>query len=340
MNLCVTSSVWGVAGHTEEASTTGIFLTRLIKYHWHSYLIGDRIGRGSAAVSTFVFESDSMNATLCLHHPEYSIITVLTSTIQTISRAWKISFNAFNDYASKSAGPLHLEKTKVRQDYTHQHQFITMVWWETVIFVANGIRSTLVQHQRSFPWRRFGRQFHIPTLVATTSWIYSSHWFALLQDLVLDLVREHLRSLCWSGVALLKSSQWNEVILDDLRTIQRKYCNGCGRQKYSNKKRLWLFSNHIPLHGPIALLDELQKLWNQADAICSTIYGSAREVHHEAMWKLKIWKQIVKRSAIITAGEMFLLFLTMKMRSMGGRRWLNLWILIWALLSSLTHSVQ
>ena len=58
VNLCVTSSAWGVARASRENLNNRDALHVLSNITDTSYLIGDWTGRGSAAAKYFVFESD------------------------------------------------------------------------------------------------------------------------------------------------------------------------------------------------------------------------------------------------------------------------------------------
>ena len=77
----------GVAGAHGKTSTTGMLSHVLSNITDTSYLIGDGTGRGSAAAKYFVFESDEYERTYAFTILNTVSSPILTSTIQTISRA-------------------------------------------------------------------------------------------------------------------------------------------------------------------------------------------------------------------------------------------------------------
>ena len=147
----------GVAGAHGKTSTTGMLSHVLSNITDTSYLIGDGTGRGSAAAKYFVFESDEYER----HFMPYILNTasspILTSTIQTISRAWKMSLMPLTIMPNKSAkASSSTEKTKNCVGLPHQHQFITMVLirrrtilWQATCFAQRQVQpSTFISVEK------------------------------------------------------------------------------------------------------------------------------------------------------------------------------------------------
>ena len=156
----------GVAGAHGKTSTTGMLSHVLSNITDTSYLIGDGTGRGSAAAKYFVFESDEYERHFMPYHLNSASSPILTLTIQTISRAWKMSLMPLTIMPNKSAkASSSTEKTKNCVGLPHQHQFITMVLIRrrTIFVASNLLRSTTGStFNVHFRGEDLG-QFHIPT---------------------------------------------------------------------------------------------------------------------------------------------------------------------------------
>ena len=102
----------GLPEHTENPQQQGCFLV-LSNITDTSYLIGDGTGRALQQPNTLSLNQMSMNATLCLTILNTASSPILTSTIQTISRAWKMSLMPLTIMPNKSArASSSTEKTK------------------------------------------------------------------------------------------------------------------------------------------------------------------------------------------------------------------------------------
>ena len=103
----------GVAGAHGKTSTTGMLSHVLSNITDTSYLIGDGQVVVSAAANHFVFESDEYERHFMPTILNTASLPILTSTIQTISRAWKMSLMPLTIMLNKSAkDSSSMEKTK------------------------------------------------------------------------------------------------------------------------------------------------------------------------------------------------------------------------------------
>ena len=107
--------------------------------------------------NTLYLNQMSMNATLCLTILNTASSPILTSTIQTISRAWKMSLMPLTIMLNKSAkDSSSMEKTKNCVGLPHQRQFITMVLirrrtilWQATCFVQRLVQpSTFISVEK------------------------------------------------------------------------------------------------------------------------------------------------------------------------------------------------
>ena len=115
-------------------------------------------------------------------------------------------FNAFNDYAKQISKGLFIygEDKELRRITSSAPIYYYGFDKETNDFVASNLASLNDRFnlQRSFPWRRFGAIPYPNIWSSQHHECYSSHWFALHAGFDLDLVREHLKTLCWSETSL------------------------------------------------------------------------------------------------------------------------------------------
>ena len=162
----------GVAGAHGKTSTTGMLSHVLSNITDTSYLIGDGTGRGSAAAKYFVFESDEYERHFMPYHPEYSIITNIDFDHPDYFTSLEDVFNAFNDYAKQISKGLFIygEDKELRRISSSAPIYYYGFDKETNDFVAsNLLRSTTGStFNVHFRGEDLG-QFHIPTLVVTTS---------------------------------------------------------------------------------------------------------------------------------------------------------------------------
>ena len=188
VNLCVTSSAWGLPEHTEKPQQQGCFLTSyqisLTPVIW--------LATGQVVAlqqpNTLSLNQMSMNATLCLTILNTASSPILTSTIQTISRAWKMSLMLLTIMPNKSVrASSSTEKTKNCVGLPHQHQFITMVLirrrtilWQATCFAQRQVQpSTFISVEKI--WGNSISQH----LVVTTSWMLQQSLVCFtLQDLI------------------------------------------------------------------------------------------------------------------------------------------------------------
>ena len=107
--------------------------------------------------NTLSLNQMSMNATLCLTILNTASSPILTLTIQTISRAWKMSLMPLTIMPNKSAkASSSTEKTKNCVGLPHQHQFITMVLirrrtilWQATCFAQRQVQpSTFISVEK------------------------------------------------------------------------------------------------------------------------------------------------------------------------------------------------
>ena len=161
----------GVAGAHGKTSTTGMLSHVLSNITDTSYLIGDGQVVALQQPNTLSLNQMSMNATLCLTILNTASSPILTLTIQTISRAWKMSLMPLTIMPNKSAkDSSSTEKTKNCVGLPHQRQFITMVLIRRRTILCKQLASLNDRFnlQRSFPWKIWGSSIS-QHLVVTTS---------------------------------------------------------------------------------------------------------------------------------------------------------------------------
>ena len=134
----------------------------------------------------------------------------------------------------------------------------------------------------------------------------------------LDLVREHLKTFAGVKRRFTEKVVNGTVIIDDFAHHPTEIIAtlDAARQKYPSKEIVAIFQPHT-FTRTIALLDEFAEALNQADAVyLAQIYGSAREVDHGDV-KVEDLEPKLSNVQRLLQLRMFLLFLTMTMRSMS-----------------------